>query len=280
MRERGRRVTFVRMTSPTRAAHEVTDNRGVRIGARAGLGCYGVTHLLIAWLALQIAFGGGGQANQKGAFAQLAGNAVGVAMLWVIVAGFAAVALWRLGQAIWGFRYVSDPMHQVRRRALSGFKVVVFSVLAVLAARTAVGGGGGGNGEEKATAGVLGLPGGQWIVGIAGLGIVVAGGSKIYSGWRKSFLDDMSLPVERTARAVVVRTGQVGFITKGLSVVVIGVLLGVAAIRFDPAKASGLDAALRSFAQTPLGPWLLVVVALGLAVYGVFCAFDAKYHRV
>ena len=57
-------------------------------------------------------------------------------------------------------------------------------------------------------------------------------------------------------------------------------LVVIAAIQFDPAKAAGLDAALRSLTQTPLGPWLLVVVALGLAAYGVFCAFDAKYHRV
>lgn len=269
------------MTSAARSAHEVTDNRGVQIGARVGLASYGVTHLLIAWLALQVAFGGGGeQANQKGAFSQLAGNTFGVIMLWIIVVGFVAVALWRLGQSIWAYGYVSDPITRLRKRGTSAFKVVVFGTFAVLAARTALGGGGGGNGQQKATAGVLGLPGGQWIVGAIGLGIVVAGGSKIYAGWKKSFKEDMNLPLDHKARRVVVRTGQVGFIAKGVSIAVIGVLVVVAAIQFDPAKASGLDAALRSLTQTPLGPWLLVVVALGLAAYGVFCAFDAKYHRV
>jgi Domain of Unknown Function (DUF1206) len=269
------------MTSAARSAHEATDNRWVDLGARIGLACYGVTHLLIAWLALQIAFGGGGgeQASQKGAFQELTGNAFGVIMLWVIVLGFVAVALWRLGQAIWGYRYVSDHTKQLRKRASSAFKVVVFGTFAVLAARTALGGG-GGNGQQKATAGVLGLPGGQWIVGIVGLGIVVAGGSKIYAGWKKSFEDDMNMPTDPKARKTIERTGQVGFIAKGVSIGVIGILVVVAAIEFDPAKASGLDAALRSLTQTPLGPWLLVVVALGLAAYGVFCAFDAKYHRV
>jgi hypothetical protein len=270
------------MTSAAHSAHEVTDNRWVQLGARVGLACYGVTHLLIAWLALQVAFGGGGgqQANQKGAFQELTGNTFGVIMLWIIVLGFIAVALWRLGQAIWGYRYVSDHTKQLRKRATSGFKVVVFGTFAVLAARTALGGGGGGNGQQKATAGVLGLPGGQWIVGIVGLGIIVAGGSKIYSGWKKKFEDDMDMPTDPKARTAVERTGQVGYIAKGVSVAVIGILVVVAAIQFDPAKASGLDAALRSLAQTPLGPWLLVVVALGLAAYGGFCAFDAKYHRV
>jgi uncharacterized membrane protein YidH (DUF202 family) len=263
-------------------AKGVADSRAVEIGARVGLACYGVTHLLIAWLALQIAFGGGGgeQANQKGAFQQLTDNTFGKILLWIIVVGFIAVGLWRLGQAIWGYRYVSDKKKQLRKRGTSAFKAVVFFTLTVLAVRTAIGSGGGGNGQQQATAGVLGLPGGQWIVGLVGLGIIVAGGSKIYAGWKKKFEDDMNMPSDQKTRQAVERTGQIGYIAKGVSIAVIGVLVVIAAIQFDPAKAAGLDAALRSLAQTPLGPWLLVVVALGLAAYGVFCWFDAKYHRV
>ena len=263
-------------------AKGVADSRAVEIGARVGLACYGITHLLIAWLALQIAFGGGGgqQANQKGAFQQLTDNTFGKILLWIIVVGFVAVGLWRLGQAIWGYRYVSDKKKQLRKRATSAFKAVVFFTLTVLAVRTAIGSGGGGNGQQQATAGVLGLPGGQWIVGLVGLGIIVAGGSKIYAGWKKKFEDDMNMPSDQKTRQAVERTGQIGYIAKGVSIAVIGVLVVIAAIQFDPAKAAGLDAALRSLTQTPLGPWLLVVVALGLAAYGVFCWFDAKYHRV
>jgi uncharacterized membrane protein YidH (DUF202 family) len=263
------------------AAKDIANSRAVEIGARVGLAAYGVTHLLIAWIALQVAFGGGGeQANQKGAFQEIASHSFGVFLLWVIVLGFVAVALWRLEQAIWGYRYVSDHKKQLRKRAASAFKAVVFATLAVWAATTAAGSGGGGSGGQKATAGVLGLPGGQWIVGLVGLGIIVAGGNKIYAGWKKKFEDDMDMPSDPKARKAAERTGQVGFIAKGVSIGVIGILVVIAAVQFDPAKAAGLDAALHSLAQTPLGPWLLVVVALGLAAYGVFCWFDAKYHRV
>jgi hypothetical protein len=263
------------------AAKDIANSRAVEVGARVGLAAYGVTHLLIAWIALQVAFGGGGeQANQKGAFQEIGDNTFGKIMLWIIVLGFVAVALWRLEQAIWGYRYVSDTKKQLRKRATSAFKVVVFAALAVLAARTAIGSGGGGNGQQQATAGVMGLPGGQWIVGLVGLGIIIAGGSKIFSGWKKKFEEDMDMPSDQKARMAVERSGQVGFIAKGISIGTIGILVVIAAIQFDPAKAAGLDAALRSLAQTPLGPWLLVVVALGLAAYGVFCWFDAKYHRV
>ncbi len=185
------------------SAHEVADSKPVKIGARVGLLSYGVTHLLIAWIALQVAFGGDSrQASQKGAFQELAGNTFGKVMLWIIVVGFVAVALWRLTLAIWGYRYESDEKKRLRKRASDAGKVVVFAALAVLAATTAIGsGGGGGGGQEKATAGLLGIPGGQLIVGAVGLGFIVAGGSKIYAGWKKKFLSDMACrPTRRFAR--------------------------------------------------------------------------------
>jgi uncharacterized membrane protein YidH (DUF202 family) len=266
--------------SANQSAKNVARSEPVKIGARVGIFAYGITHLLIAWLALQVAFGQGNErADQRGAFQALAEQPFGQVLLWILVIGFVAVALWRLEQAIWGFRYESDRTTNLRKRAISGGKVVIFVALAVIAGRTAAGGGGGGGGQ-RATAGVLGLPGGQFLVGAVGIGIVVVGGSKIYSGWRKKFLRDMDLPADQHARRLAERTGHMGFIAKGLSVALIGILVVIAAIRFDPAEASGLDAALKSLASQSFGPYLLIVVALGLACYGVFCFFDARYHRV
>jgi hypothetical protein len=76
------------------------------------------------------------------------------------------------------------------------------------------------------------------------------------------------------------RLGQVGSIAKAVALGLIGVLVVVAAVQFDPAKANGLDPALKTLASEPFGMIMLAVVAVGLAAYGVFCFFDAKYHRV
>ena len=273
------------MTSAVHSANEsakdAAQSRPVKIGARVGLAAYGLTHLVIGWLALQVAFGGGGQnADQGGAFQTLAAQPFGRVLLWVLAIGFVATALWRLTQAIWGFSYESERSTKIRRKVTSAFKTVVFVVLAVLAARTATGGGGGGGGQQRATAGVLGLPGGQLIVGAIGVAVVVVGGIKVYQGVTTRFLRDMSLPSDKRARAVAVRTGQVGFIAKGVSIALIGVFVVVAAIRFRPDESSGLDAALKGLAAQPFGPYLLAAVAIGLAAYGVFCFFDARYHRV
>jgi hypothetical protein len=259
---------------------EVADSTPVRVGARIGIGAYGVTHVLIAFLAVQVAFGDSGErTDQSGAFQALADDPLGAVLLWVLAVGFAAVVLWRGYEALRGFSWETARWRAVRRRGESAGKAVVFAVLCVLAVITALGGGGGGGGQVT-TAGVLGLPGGQVLVALVGLGIVVTGGLTVRNGWKKNFVDDMTLPIDPMVRSVVERIGQVGFIAKGLALVLVGVLVVVAALRFDPAQASGLDAALKTLADRPYGPFLLLAMALGLFAYGIFCFLDARYHRI
>ena len=45
-------------------------------------------------------------------------------------------------------------------------------------------------------------------------------------------------------------------------------------------KAAGLDAALHSLAALPLGRIALLLVGVGLAVYGVFCFARARLARM
>jgi hypothetical protein len=262
-----------------RSARRAARSTPVRVGARIGIAAYGLTHLLVAWLALQVAFTGSRErADQTGAFQTIVQQPFGRLLLWALVVAFAAVALWRLEEAIWGFSYEQGRTTKLRLRATSAGKAVIFAVLAVLAARTAAGGGGGG-GQQQATAGLLGLPGGQFVVGAVGIGIVVTGVVTVVSGVRTSFRRGMSLPSDRRARQVALRSGQIGFVGKGVAIGIVGVLVVIAAIRFEPQEA-GLDAALHALAAQPFGQYLLGAVALGLLAYGVFCFFDARYHRV
>ncbi|GAA5111393.1 DUF1206 domain-containing protein [Pseudonocardia adelaidensis] len=262
-----------------RSARRAARSRPVEVGARIGIAAYGLTHLLVAWLALQVAFGGdhGERADQTGAFQTIAEQPLGRVLLWGLVVGFAAVALWRLQEAIWGFAYEEDRTTTLRLRAVSAGKAVVFGVLAVLAARTAAGGRGGD--RQSAAAGVLGLPGGQVIVAAVGVGIFVTGVVTVVSGLQARFRRAMVLPSDRRAREPAVRTGQIGFVAKGLAIGIIGVLVVIGAVLVRPDEASGLDAALRALAGQPFGPYLLVAIAVGLVAYGVFCFIDARYHR-
>src|SRR5690242_12832684 len=88
------------------AASEAQDNPALELAARVGFVVSGLLHLLIGWIALQVAFGGSGgkQADQSGALSTLAGNGLGKVLLWLAVAGFLGLALWQLAEAVAGGR--------------------------------------------------------------------------------------------------------------------------------------------------------------------------------
>jgi len=60
-------------------------------------------YVLIGILAIEIAFGNSGkEADQSGALRVLAGTPLGAVLLWLLVAGFIGMALWRLSEALFG----------------------------------------------------------------------------------------------------------------------------------------------------------------------------------
>ena len=263
------------------SARQVAESRPVHLAARAGLAAYGVMHLLVAWLAARVATGGRGErADQVGALQVLAGGPLGLWLLWLVVAAFAAVVVWRLSQVIWGFRYLTDRAKRTQERFFSACQVVVFVVFTVLAARVATGSAGGSGGQGP-TAALLRVPGGRWLVVAVGIGFVLTGVMMAYRGSRKMFVEDLDLrEATPLARMLTERSGQVGYVAKGIAITAIGVLIGLAALYYQPARAEGLDVALKTLAAQPFGPLLLGAVAVGLASYGVFCFFEARYHRV
>ncbi|SNS90015.1 protein of unknown function [Geodermatophilus pulveris] len=253
--------------------------------ARVGLVAYGVVHLLIAWLAVQLAWGVGGSAaqpDQSGALATLAQQPFGTVLLWVLAIGMAALAAWQAAEAL-RWRGGLSASGEARNKAVvtvvkAVAKAVLYVAIAVLAVRYATGGGQSGGQEQQAAAGIFGLPAGRWIVLLLGLGIVGIGGYLVHKGITKRFLKEIDLreaPPEATR--LVTRLGQAGYPAKGVSFGLVGALLVWAAVTYDPADASGLDSALRSLLTVPFGQWLLTVVAVGIAAFGAYCLVRARY---
>jgi hypothetical protein len=71
-----------------------------------------------------------------------------------------------------------------------------------------------------------------------------------------------------------------GYTSKGVAYGIAGALIVSAAITYDPEKAGGLDAALKTLAGRAWGPWLLGLIALGIGCFGVYCFFQVKYRKV
>lgn len=257
----------------TEAARQAGESRPVEWGARLGYAVTGLLHLLIAWIAARVAWGGGGAtADQSGALGTLAGSPGGPLLLWVAVAGFALLALWQLTEAVTG---AHGPT--AADRAKSGAKCVMYAALAWTAVTFASGGSSSSKQQSTDfTASIMQHPGGRLLVGLLGLVIVGIGGYHLYKGWAKKFLQDL----QQHPGTWATRAGRVGYIAKGIALGVVGVLFVVAAVRKQPSKATGLDGALRTLREGPYGSWLLTAVALGIAAYGVYSFARARYAKV
>jgi len=270
-------------TSAGGKAEQAGDSRSLELLARVGLIAYGVVHVLIGWLALQIAWSASGSksADTSGALKTVADQPFGKFVLWLVALGLVALALWQVSQAIWGHRD-REGASRVRKRVTSGAEAAIYAVLGISAASVALGSGASSSqSERQATSGVLAWPGGEVIVVVAGLIIIGVGVAGVVKGVRKSFMDEIDgSSMSPVARQGVVRLGQVGYIGRGVALGVVGGLLAYAALTFDRQDAQGLDGAMRTILVQPFGKFLLTAVALGFVAFGLFAMLQSRYRRM
>jgi cytosine/uracil/thiamine/allantoin permease len=264
-------------------ARRTEENTAVQWLGRFGDVCYGIVHIVVAVLAVRLAFGQGGhELDQRGAIAIIAAQPFGTALLWLIAIGLIAFGVWQLLAAAVSFGWVRGRGRRVRRRigvAARGVAVLViasFTVRLLVSDPTSA----ANSTQREWTARLLALPGGRALVGLVGAAVVVAAVVIARRGVKRQFLEDWNLgALPAKARRWAVRMGVIGLPAKAVSFAVIGILLAVAAIRLDPNEAGGLDAALRVLAAQPFGALLLVVVALGFVAYGGYCFAEARCRR-
>jgi hypothetical protein len=251
--------------------------------ARVGLASRGVVYLLIAWIAVRIAFhdGGGEQADRQGALQQFAHNGAGKVLLVVMALGFLGYAAWRVIEGGSQWRDADDIAGWAKVGA-SFARGVLYAGFAVSTFETAIAGSAGGGSDatsKNATGGLLGNPGGREIIIAAGVGFVIAGAALAVRGVLRKF--ERNLDTKRMSEAlerVTAGLGLVGQTARGVVFTIVGIFLIDAAASFDPQKARGLDGALRTLARGSWGPLLLSSVALGLAAFGLYSLVEARYR--
>jgi hypothetical protein len=110
---------------------------------------------------------------------------------------------------------------------------------------------------------------------------LVVGLSLVIEGLRRKFVRTLRTgEMSRQTRRVVVGLGVIGTTARGVVFALAGGLVIDAAVRFDPAKARGLDEALRMLRDQPHGGLLLGAAAVGLLVFGVYGLCEARWRRV
>jgi type IV secretory pathway VirB2 component (pilin) len=257
-------------------ASQVEGHRALQIGARVGYAVGGVLHLLIAWIALQIAWMASGKsADQSGALQTLAGSSLGRLALWVAVLGFLALGLWQLASALAVRTGGESSKWAIKAKGIA--KAVVYLVLAWTSFSFAKGQPSSSKAQSADfTATLLQHTGGRLLVAVIGVVVIGVGGYHVMKGWTKKFLRDLA----ENPGILATRAGVVGYVAKGVALAVVGVLFVSAAVQNSSSKATGLDGALRSLRQQAVGPWLLTAVALGIAAYGVYSFARSRHARV
>ena len=263
-------------------ASRAADSRPLEYVARAGFVGYGIIHLLFAWIVFQVAFRGSGRTgDQSGALRSLAGHGVGKVLLVLIAVGLVGMGLWQAFVAVIG---ESGPRDRtaLAERVLSAVRAVLYVSLAWTAVRILRGANASmADKEQSKTSNLMDATGGRWLVALIGLVVLGAGAGIMWCGWRRKFAKHLNThEMSPSVRQPILRLGMAGYLAKGAAYAIAGILVVAAAVTYDPEKARGLDAALKTLAGHPWGVWLLALIGLGIAAFGVYCFAQARYRKV
>lgn len=266
------------MTEGQALAQQARHSDWVDRAARVGLVAYGLVHVVIGWLALQLAFGDrSGSASSSGAIRELAEQPFGLVLVWLVAVGMFLLMCWRILEAAVGHReYVG--VKRVRKRLVSAGRALLYGVISWSALAVATGSGSSGGGTDSTTAKLMNLTGGQLIVGAVGVAIAAIGVALVRKAYTEKFAKEMD-GRSRVGRSgtLYLWLGKVGCTAKGIAFGIVGGLFVYAAATHEPNRSGGLDQALSEVLEQPLGPYLLAAIALGFAAYGLFCFAQARH---
>ncbi len=251
---------------------------------RVGYGARGLIYITMGLLAVKVALGkGGALETPQGAIAAIGKSPAGFILLWVVLVGIIAYAMWGLVRA------VLDPLHKGHDLkglvARFGFLVSAFSY-AILALPTygyIKGTSQSSNGAQtqKLFASIMKMPWGRWAIGILGLVVLAGGLYQIYLGFKSGF-DRQFQIYALTPKELKLATdmGRFGTAARGVVFALVGGLITLGAYRANPGQPVGIDTALATLLHQPYGVWLLGVVALGLIAFGLYSMLSALWFRL
>lgn len=252
--------------------------------ARFGYLTKGALYAAIGVLAVLAALGEGGQVGGHGDVVRTAGHGpFGTVLLVVIGVGLLGYAAWRVVEAVLDVHADGRDGKGLAKRAGYLGSGLMNAAVGVLALDMVIGRGGAGGGGEPGTyvGKLMQEPAGAILLALVGVGFVIAGVQQLASGWTKKFTERLRMQeLDYQKRRTVVRTGQVGLMARGVVFGIVGGFLVFAVVTHDPSEARGLGGTLQTIASQPFGTVLLLVVAAGLACYGLYQMVFAKYGRL
>jgi len=253
----------------------------VRLG-RVALATQEILYGIIGLLAVQVAFGNSqAKPSQRGALESVVRQPFGQILLVVVAVGLAAHALWRLALAARGDPGSDEDGGSLAKRAGNLGRAAIYIALTAAAVRIILQAGRSDKGgPQHSTAEVLGWPGGKWIVIAAGLGVLGAAVWNAYKAVKQSFVNNLDQSrFDESRRKLVRGVGTGGYLGRAGAFALVGWFLVKSGLDSDANKTQGLDGALRKLAVASHGRLLLLLLAAGLILFGIFRVIDGMYRK-
>lgn len=235
---------------------------------RLGFAARGLLYLVIAYLIIRT----GRTEDVSGALSYL-GDGGGRALLIAMAAGLIGYGLWRLSDAAFNIERHDSDKKGLAQRVGAGASGLIHLMLAwqAIALLRGASRSGGGNGAEQGAETALGLPGGALMLLLAGLVLLGVGIFQLVKAAKASFCENLDPGVAH--EAWVKWAGRLGYTARGIVFLISGFFLLGAGLQAQASEAGGMEQALSWLTS----PWDLIV-ALGLAAFGVYSLIEARFR--
>ncbi len=257
-----------------------------RLLARIGCVSIGTVYVLVGALALLALSGRLIEAADEERVVQLLMSVDGgPVVIWAIVLGAAAYVVWRVIEAI------SDPYCHgtgwkgLARRAGLASSAIGYALIAFTTARIAIGSRSGARDaaeeqQQLIVAQVLGWPGGEVVVGLAGAVLAIIGIGQFVLVARRAYATEIHIePQTEFGERVTHVLAWYGYSARGVILCVLAWFLVNGAISSNPKAVGDTDTAFDFIGGGAVGDSAFAVVALGTIAYGVFMYINAWHYR-
>ena len=138
-----------------------------------------------------------------------------------------------------------------------------------------------GDNQQQFASELLSKPGGEWLLGITALIIAGTGFYQVYYGLSEKYKKHVQkLNLHGKASSLLLTSGKVGYVARGIVWLVIAFLTLKAAIHASSAEAGDTGKAFSFLENSPFGSYILAALGVGLMAYGLFNFIRVRYEEL